>query len=244
MPARPEPRKNVSRSTRRVETPERLGEVAVLHGRADLAAERGELQQRGQAGQAEQRQDQDEQLAERVAVAEDRDLAVEPAGAATATAWAPKKSLASLLQHQAHPERDQQRVQRPVVHPADHDDLEQQPEQPATRKRDGRATQQRDVGVGDDLLGEVGGVGAGHQELAVRHVDHAHLTEGQRQSEGDEEQRGAGRRAGEELGDDDVHGAAFVPTGRVPARGVRARRARPRRWSTDVVTPSLGSHQS
>ena len=42
MPARPEPRKNVSRSVARVEMPDRLGQVAVLHRGADAPAERAE----------------------------------------------------------------------------------------------------------------------------------------------------------------------------------------------------------
>ena len=38
------------------------------------------------------------------------------------------------------------------------------------------------------------GVGAGHEELAVRHVDDAHLAEGQREAERRDEQDRAGRR--------------------------------------------------
>ena len=62
---------------------------------------------------------------------------------------------------------------------------------PATTKAIGRATSSEAPALVIDLLDDVRGVGAGHDELAVRHVDDAHLAEGQGQAEGDEQQHRA-----------------------------------------------------
>ena len=47
----------------------------------------------------------------------------------------------------------------------------------------------------DDQLGQVGDEGAGHDELAVRHVDHPHLAEGEGEPERCEQQQRAQRGA-------------------------------------------------
>ena len=48
-------------------------------------------------------------------------------------------------------------------------------------------------------LEHVRDVGASHDELAVRHVDHAHLTEGEGQAERDEQKHGADVHAGHQM---------------------------------------------
>ncbi|GLP70230.1 hypothetical protein TUSST3_68510 [Streptomyces sp. TUS-ST3] len=55
----------------------------------------------------------------------------------------------------------------------------------------------------------------------MRHVDHAHLTEGEGQTEGDEKQDGTDADAGEGLVEDDRHEAA---PGRVRTCGLASRR--------------------
>ena len=75
-----------------------------------------------------------------------------------------------------------------MVHPLDDADLEQQPEEAGDEEGHRQRDHDRDVAGGDHLLGEVGDEGADHEELAVRHVDHAHLAEGEREAERREQQ--------------------------------------------------------
>src|SRR5690606_32629490 len=55
------------------------------------------------------------------------------------------------------------------------------------------------------LLDNVGGVTTGHDELTVRHIDHAHLTEGQRETQRGEQQDRPEAQPGEELAYNDFH---------------------------------------
>ena len=66
-PARPDPTKKVMRSTVRVEIAAGLGEVPVLDGRPDPAAERGVLEPGRQGGDADGREHDGEHLPQRPA---------------------------------------------------------------------------------------------------------------------------------------------------------------------------------
>ena len=71
---------------------------------------------------------------------------------------------------------------------------------PATRKASGHGDEQRPVEeagevAADHLLGDEGGVGAEHDQLAMRHVDHAHHAEGDGEADGGEQQHRAEREA-------------------------------------------------
>ena len=65
--------------------------------------------------------------------------------------------------------------------------------------------------------GDEGGVGAGHDELAVRHVDDAHLAERERQAERGQQQDRPHAQPVEHLGDQDSHARPFGP-GEAPGR--------------------------
>ena len=112
------------------------------------------------------------------------------AGASTLTFWAPKMSRASCWSMRLTPQvtssvssgrpysRRMSRSSRirPIV--------------PATRNATGsaRPNDERDQPGPERRLQHVGRVRAGHDELAVRHVDHVHLAERERQPERDEQQ--------------------------------------------------------
>ena len=74
------------------------------------------------------------------------------------------------------------------------------PMPPATRKASGaamRSDQSKSQGalLSDHLLGDEGGVGAEHDQLAMRHVDDAHHAEGDGEADGGEQQHRAEREA-------------------------------------------------
>ena len=189
------------------------------------------------AANAAEREHDREELAVRPLVAEHRDAA-RPASSAPSTGspWAPKMSLRELLQDQGDTDGRQQRVERPFVHPLDD-------RRPRAAARGGRR-RRRPPGarptiempvLRDHLLGDVGDVGADHEELAVRHVDHAHLAERERQAERGQQQDGAGGGAGEEGGGECVHAFAFRAS---CGRGAGAGRGVPRRRTAPPTTGS------
>ena len=116
--------------------------------------------------------------------------------------------LRCLLQDERHADGDEECVEGTLVHPLDDRGLEDEAEQPGEEERHRDGEHDGDAGAGDDLLGGVRGVGAGHEELAVRHVDHAHLAERERQAERCQQEDGAGRGAGEKGGGECVHASA------------------------------------
>ena len=91
-------------------------------------------------------------------------------------------------------------------------------------------------------------VGPDHQELTVRHVDHAHLAEREREPERSQQQDGAGRGTRQEGGGEYVHRSAFgiVVERRAIGRGCRADARHPRR-THGIQDPgrqsAFGSHQ-
>ncbi len=103
-----------------------------------------------------------------------------------------------LLQHQRQPPGGQQRFQRAAVQPADQraldSDTDQAGDQEGERDRDRQAgaVQRRSRSV-DRLLHDKGRIGAEHHHLAMRHVDHAHDAEGDRQPGGSQQQHGTER---------------------------------------------------
>lgn len=196
-----------------------LGEVAVADGRADLPPEGGEPEHRQQRGHARGSQEDDEEPGQREVVAQDRDGPVQPARRGHLLGRSPEDVTRDLLQDEADAVGDQQRVQRTGVHPPQHARLERQPEQPADHEPHGERDQQTQLGAGDDGRDDIGGVRAGHDELAVGHVDHAHLTEGQGEPEGDEEQDRTGGDAGEDLGEERVQRASSSTSRRTSGRG-------------------------
>ena len=235
------------RSTLRDRHAERLGQFPVLHGRPDLSPERAVLQHGAEPRQAGDRQDDGEELPVRPGVAEHRDAAAHPRRGLHRVALGAEEVPGELLQDQGHTDGGQERVERTFVHPLDQRDLEQQAHEPGDEERDGDGHERRDADAGDHLLGDVRHVGARHQELTVRHVDDAHLPEGQGQAERREQQDGACCRAGEEGGREILHPCAFREScrGVSASQGCRARaHAQTRHPWTDVgqidLTPLPG----
>ena len=104
------------------------------------------------------------------------------------------------------------------------------PARPATRNAAGMATRIDDADVvRHQQLHDVGGVGAEHHQLAVRHVDDAHDAEGDGQADGDQHQHRAEAQAEEQRLDARVEAA---PASRCAAR----RRRRPRGPSASAST--------
>ena len=112
-----------------------------------------------------------------------------------------------LLQHQPDARSDQQRVQRPGVHAADRavtsrSDAHRAADQEADEQGDEQRHRWRSTMT---CCSTYAVYAAGHDELAVGHVDDAHLAEGQRQAQRDEQQHRADAEAGEQLSDHDIH---------------------------------------
>jgi hypothetical protein len=111
-----------------------------------------------------------------------------------------------------------------VVHAAQQRHLEQHAEQAGDDEGDRQRHEQRQAGDAEDLVGDVRGVGAGHDELAVRHVDDTHLTERERQTERGQQEDRPHAQPVEHLGDQDSHGSPLWRNGglgltKVPTRG-------------------------
>ena len=100
-------------------------------------------------------------------------------GAVTLTAGAPKMSRATCWRISPTPTRHQEVSSgQPVIHPLDQRGLQQHAEQAADENPTTETSRrQRHFGTTSDD-GRIR-VTAGHDELAVRHVDDAHLPEGQ-----------------------------------------------------------------
>jgi hypothetical protein len=185
-PARPEPMKKVSWST-----------LPVLHDGPHPATlpQAGEVQR--DRGDAADRQDQDEDPVVRQPYAADVEPAGEPAGRGDLDVRGTEDVPGHLLEDQADAPRQQQRVQRPAVEPPDHQPFQDQPEHAADHERDGQSD--RHGLAADQRLHQERGVGAGHDELSVRHVDDAHLAEGEGEAEGGEQQHRADARPDDQL---------------------------------------------
>ena len=111
-------------------------------------------------------------------------------GFSTGTPWDGKICSAACCRIRLTPTVTSRVSSGPAVHPLDDADLQQEAEQSGDDERDRQRDRDRQVAGVDDLLDEVGGEGADHEELAVGHVDHAHLAEGEREAErGEQEQR-------------------------------------------------------
>ena len=130
--------KKVSRSVARVEMPEHLGEVAVLHDGPDPAAQRGEPQRQRSAPATASTASA--RMNSRVRGKENPSSSTVPGEPGRArprrTSGGAEDVAGQLLQHQRDAPGDQQRVQRPVVHPAQQRHLQQHAEQPADDERD------------------------------------------------------------------------------------------------------------
>ena len=231
---------------------QRLGELSVLHRRPDLPAEEAVLQHGAERAERAERQHDGEELAVGPLVAEHRDAATQPTRRGDRVALGAEDVLGELLEHQGHTDRREQRVEGSFVHPLDDGDLEEQPEEAGDDEGHRERDHDGETGAADHLLGEVRHVGPDHEELTVRHVDHAHLAERERESERSQQQDGAGRGARQEGGGEYVHRSAF--------RSVRAvrtvERHRPgvprsthgtpddrRRVQNLGLSPAFGSHQ-
>ena len=109
-----------------------------------------------------------------------------------------------LLQHQADAPGGQQGFERAAVQEADHPALQDRAHQRrcAEAHRNGRhqvPAEQRGRQPGlKDALHDVGGVGADHHQLAVRHVDHAHQSVGDGQAQRGQKQHRAQADAAED----------------------------------------------
>ena len=105
-----------------------------------------------------------------------------------------------LLQDQADAPGGEQRLERPAVEVAHDAALDGDADAAGDEEGERGGDQQRPVeeagGVGaDHLLGDEGGVGAEHDQLAMRHVDDAHHPEGDGEADGGEQQHRAERQA-------------------------------------------------
>ncbi len=176
----------------------RLGQLTVLHRRTDPPTEPAVLQHGVERCQRRHRQHDREELAVWPVVTEHRDAAAQPARRVHRIALRAEDVLGGLLQDQRHADGRQERVERPFVHPLDDGCLQQQPEEAGDEEGHRDGDHDREAGARDHLLGHVGRVGAGHEELAVGHVDHAHLSERERQAERRQQQDRPGRGTREE----------------------------------------------
>ena len=106
-----------------------------------------------------------------------------------------------LLQDQDDAPGGEQRLERPAVEEADDAALDERCRPaPATRNATGSAmtseqSNRPGSGRADQLLHDVGGVGAEHHHLAMRHVDDAHHAEGDGEADRGEQQHRAERDA-------------------------------------------------
>jgi hypothetical protein len=104
-----------------------------------------------------------------------------------------RRSCAQLHQDQADAPGGQQGLERPAVQPADHAALEHRADQRGQEAgRDGRHHVEVEGARGryclEQVLHQVGGIGADHHQLAVRHVDDAHQPVGDGQAQRHQQQ--------------------------------------------------------
>ena len=120
-----------------------------------------------------------------------------------------------LDQEQADAPGRQQRLQRPPVQPADHGALQRHAHQRGGQERHRHSErripidQPRRIAL-DDLLRDVGGIGADHDHLAVRHVDDAEQAIGDGQPQRGQQQDAAEADAGEQAPGVVAHRQALV----------------------------------
>ena len=202
--------KNVVMSVLRDRDSARLGQVAVLHDRADAPAHRAGLQRRGEREHAHGGEDQDEDAGLGHAPHPgSRSPPESHSGANTLTAGAPKRSRAICCRINPTPNvtssvssgRSYIRWIRVISSSGAHRAADEEPDRRSEMSSD-------DTGIGHICLHHVSGVAAGHDELAVRHVDDAHLTEGQRQAQRGQQQDRAEAQSRCQLSDQDIHTVA------------------------------------
>ena len=116
----------------------------------------------------------------------------------------------TTLQDDAHAPGGEQRLQWSIVDPLDDAAFDDQPEKPDHNKGD----RYREEGIAAELADHGGGIGADHDQLAVRHVDDAGNAEDDRETESCDHQDRDYAEAAEKLGDDRLKHSA-------PARRAR-----------------------
>ncbi len=169
--------------------------VAVLHDgpQPPPAAAAVEIEVEQRHGHDDQADDKDALIGQDDAVA-DFKAAGQPGGADHVDVGGAEDGARRLLQHEGHAVGRQQRVERPPIEVADHRHLQKNAQgrgdEKGDRQRQHKPDAQLDAAqVGrQDLLAEVGGVGADHDELAVGHVDDVHQAKRKRQPQGDQQQ--------------------------------------------------------
>jgi hypothetical protein len=127
-------------------------------------------------------------------------------GFSTCTFCAPNIGAHRLDQHQADAPGGEQRLERPAVEPADHRALEEHADRAGDQeggRNGGEQVPVEEAGPAEKILHDIGRVRADHDQLAVRHVDHAHQAvsdgEAERGEQQDRAERGAGEREAEPL---------------------------------------------
>ena len=92
-----------------------------------------------------------------------------------------------MLQHQAQTKGSEQGFQRATIKEANHPAFDGDAHQRGNQKGGGYGNQQAPLDqIREEHLHAPGGVGANHDEFAVRHVDHAHHAEGDGQADSGE----------------------------------------------------------
>ncbi len=169
----------------------------VAHDRADLDAERGAIHQQPR-NQCQHQRDADDEAAECVDLHPTqtdgpgqrlRHAHVLQPGTKPRDMQAEERKAElqpnRLLQQDRHPPGGEQRIEQPAIQPAHHDPLDREPNQ---RRHDkGKRHRGKDVEV-KIKPGHHGRVGAQHDHLAMRHVDHAHGPVGDRQPQRHQQQ--------------------------------------------------------
>ena len=163
-------------------------------------------------------------------VAQHREAAAHPGRVFDADVLRAEEGAHQLLQHQADAPGGQQRLQRPAVQEADHAALQRRTHQ--RRRHEGHRHGGHQVPVEtrpgryfwNTALHHIGGVGADHHQLAVRHVDDAHQPVGDGQAQRHQQQDGAQADAAE----DGAHACRPTP-------------ARPRCWPATRCSAALTS---
>jgi urea transport system permease protein len=157
----------------------------VLRHRADLQPQAGAFHQPEEEGQEQKRQheDRDADVADRHHVVEDQ-RPIQPTGRGQRAGLGAEDVLQDLLQGDRDAEGGEQGFQRALIKVADHQPFHRHAAAEGDGEGEGQGDQDRNRVIGDVKLDHVAGIGADGDELAMRHVDHAHHTEGDGQTDG------------------------------------------------------------
>ena len=182
-----------------------VGHASVLRdGAHEQAQARVVEQDPDQRHHGQREADDDQAVVAEHQSAQHRDAARHPARIADLHVLRAEQAAHALHQHQADAPGRQQRFQGPAVEPADHGAFQRHAHQ--RRDQEGQRQRRRHVPIqparqpgAEQRLHHIGNVGADHQQLAMRHIDHAHQPEGDGQPQRRQQQHAAQAQAVEEI---------------------------------------------